>query len=124
MARIVLAEDDASLARIFSRWLSADGHEVTIAENGLAGFRSATFSEHPDLLVTDLMMPETDGESLAAMFDMILPGRPILVVTAVADEGVLQRVAETPAVHAVVRKPVKRDDLCAAVTAALAAGEA
>jgi len=119
MARILLAEDDPSLSRILVRWMEAAGHEVAHAGNGLEGFRSATFGGAPDLLVTDLMMPESDGEELTGAFDLALPGRPVLVVTASSDAAMIGRVRACPQVRDILHKPVGREALLAAIEQAL-----
>lgn len=121
MAKLVLTEDDRSIARIYVKWLEGAGHAVTHVENGAAGMQAAVFGGLPDLLVTDIMMPETDGEELSGALDLIQADLPIVVVTALDDAARLARIGQMPNVSAVLRKPVSREDLLGAVAQALAA---
>lgn len=120
MARILLAEDDRALARVFGKILQAAGHQVEMVENGEEGLRKAAVERPPDLLMTDIMMPGCDGESLAMVLGVILPNTPVMVVTASSDEKVLSRLEEAENVAVVLRKPVTRDGLLEGVETALA----
>lgn len=119
MADILLTEDDVNIAKIYRKWLESDGHVVTWLENGYKGFNSAIFAGIPDLLVTDIMMPETDGEELTASFSVIAEGRPVVVVSACTDERKLESICQQDNVKALLKKPVTKDQLLAAVREAL-----
>lgn len=59
--RVLVIEDNDDSARLIRRILQAGaGYEVTIAQNGREGLEMA-MQHKPDLIVTDLMMPEMDG---------------------------------------------------------------
>jgi two-component system response regulator MprA len=58
--RILVVEDDGRLATTLERVLTAEGHEVELASDGLEALRHAR--EHPpDLVVMDVMLPGLDG---------------------------------------------------------------
>ena len=60
MARILIIDDDESIRSVFQRFLSGNGYEVDVAADGRKGLRS--LEQNPvDLVITDIMMPETDG---------------------------------------------------------------
>ena len=61
--RIVVAEDDAHLLRVISMWLERNGCEVHQAHNGREGLE-LVLHEQPDILITDVNMPEMDGVTL------------------------------------------------------------
>lgn len=119
MAYILLAEDDTNLAKIFSRWLENAGHEIEMVENGLDGMRNTILNRIPDLLITDIMMPGLDGESLSVSFDVLAPGKPVVVVTASSDQELLKRVEEGENVKSVLKKPIDCNTLLATVSKAL-----
>lgn len=85
MAKIVLAEDDIPLQKVFTKWLKNNGHDVISTGNGQEGIRSLIFEATPDLVITDLMMPEVDGEYFIGALDTLQNSLKILVVTACSD---------------------------------------
>lgn len=67
MARILLADDDASTRDLVKRALEADGHSVHVTQDGseaLDCFEGAGAQKF-DVLVTDVEMPLLDGVALA-----------------------------------------------------------
>lgn len=65
MAKKILVVDDSALTKaLISKTLSEAGYEVVNAENGAQGLLVFE-KEHPDLVLTDFMMPITDGLELA-----------------------------------------------------------
>ena len=84
MSRIVVADDDAGIARIIGDRLTDAGHDVDIARDGIEALRLA---EGADLLLLDLQMPRLDG---FAVLDT-LQGQPaaplVIVITAHGDMG-------------------------------------
>lgn len=64
--RILLVEDDRALARVLRDNLSAVGFEVEWANDGNAGLTKVrTFA--PDLIVLDVMLPDTNGFDLLGL---------------------------------------------------------
>ena len=60
MGKILVIEDDETLRRMLCRALERAGHATLDAENGRAGVEVAR-REHPNVVITDIMMPEQDG---------------------------------------------------------------
>lgn len=58
--RLLLVEDEQTLAGIIADTLSEKGFEVTVAYDGEAGLRAFRGSR-PDVVVSDVMMPCMDG---------------------------------------------------------------
>jgi sigma-B regulation protein RsbU (phosphoserine phosphatase) len=58
--RILLVEDELNIAKLFQYNLSKAGYEVTHAANGREGYETAE-KISPDLIISDIMMPEVDG---------------------------------------------------------------
>ncbi|WFD10220.1 response regulator transcription factor [Tepidibacter hydrothermalis] len=61
--KILIAEDDKDISQIIELYLSSEGYEVTIVDNGLDGL-NAIQNEQFDLAIFDIMMPEIDGFKL------------------------------------------------------------
>lgn len=78
--RILLADDAEDLRTVLTSVLEANGFRVVTAADGREALRSV-FSEHPDLVVLDLGLPDLDGlDVLTRIRDMT--DLPVLVLTA------------------------------------------
>lgn len=84
---ILVVDDNADLRSYVSRVLRASGFEVLIARDGAEGFGVAQ-ARHPDLIVTDLMMPMVSGLDMIRMIreQPDIKGTPIILLTAKVDE--------------------------------------
>lgn len=58
--KILITEDETLLRNALSEKLRLEGFEVLTAENGQKGLELA-LSEHPDLILLDIIMPVMDG---------------------------------------------------------------
>ncbi|WP_300721028.1 response regulator transcription factor [uncultured Alistipes sp.] len=79
--RVLLVEDEQTLADIIADTLSEKDFTVTVAYNGVEGLR-AFDRERPQVVVTDIMMPGMDGLSLVAELRRREPSVPILFLSA------------------------------------------
>ncbi|MCA9301660.1 response regulator, partial [Candidatus Saccharibacteria bacterium] len=64
MTKILLVEDDSNLREIYGIRLEAEGYNIFSASDGEEALAVAV-REHPDLIITDVMMPKISG------FDML-----------------------------------------------------
>ncbi|OGM11881.1 hypothetical protein A2Z22_01460 [Candidatus Woesebacteria bacterium RBG_16_34_12] len=60
MAKILIVEDDSVLSHLYQNAFSFQGFEVEMASDGKEGLEAAS-SLKPDLILTDIMMPNMDG---------------------------------------------------------------
>lgn len=81
MARILLVEDDPSLARGLSALLKAAGYSVDIAEDGEIAFELA-LSEPYALITLDIGLPELDGFEVLRRWRTRQLKTPVLILTA------------------------------------------
>lgn len=79
--RVLLVEDEQTLADIIADTLSEKDFTVTVAYNGVEGLR-AFDRERSQVVVTDIMMPGMDGLSLVAELRRRDPSVPILFLSA------------------------------------------
>ena len=88
--RLLLVEDEQTLAGIIADTLSEKGFEVTVAHDGEAGLRAFRGSR-PDVVVSDVMMPCMDGFTFVGRLRREAPGVPVLFLSArSAAEDVVQ----------------------------------
>lgn len=60
MAKILLVEDDNNLREIYEARLQAEGYSIVSAKDGEEALVLAK-NEHPDLIISDVMMPKVSG---------------------------------------------------------------
>ena len=83
MPKIVIIEDEITLAEMLAENLRDDDYEVEISHDGYSGL-ALIRSVQPDLVVLDIMLPELDGLSVCRMVrrDASLANLPIIMLTA------------------------------------------
>jgi DNA-binding response OmpR family regulator len=83
MSRLLIVEDEAHIASGLRYNLEADGHHVTLTDNGEAALAELeTESSRVDLVVLDVMLPGIDGFTVAARMRAKGWLTPILMLTA------------------------------------------
>ena len=61
MAKILVVEDDSIVADMLKQMLERESHDVTVSENGKQALKILQEEQFPDLIITDVVMPEKDG---------------------------------------------------------------
>lgn len=83
--RILLVEDDHSIAQFVELGLEAFGHQCVIADNGREGLEMAR-EESVELVILDVWLPELDGHEVLRRIRARRPGLPVLMLTARDDQ--------------------------------------
>lgn len=104
---ILVVDDDPEVREIVSEFLTDAGHSVVQADGGPAALRLLSEGARPDLVITDIRMPEMSGIELA---DRIGRDRPDLRVILISGFFVSQQVDRR-----VLRKPFRMKELAEAV---------
>jgi response regulator NasT len=118
--RVLVADDERDTREYLQELLTRLGHEVAVADNGRHLVELAHAS-HPDLVVTDVRMPDMDGLEAAREINRERP-TPVIVVSGYHDEALLARAAEQPVMSYLI-KPVSESHVEAAITVAMARAE-
>ena len=106
---IVLVEDHDTTRRVLARLLSLKGWQVRTAATVAEGLD--LLESEPDCVITDLMLPDGEGEAVVRRVrDSGLPTR-VVVTTATGDEARLERVRRLKP-DGVLRKPIDLDEVC------------
>lgn len=114
--RILVVDDEPQLTRVLRTGLSSRGYEVRAAADGLAGFE--IFNDwHPDLVITDLAMPNVDGLELCRRLRAVSQV-PIIILSAKGEEKTKVQALDLGA-DDFVTKPFGIDELLARIRASL-----
>src|SRR5215210_2258041 len=114
--RILIVDDEPQITRVLRRSLTTHGYDVRVASDGLAALQ--TFGDWPpDLVVTDLSMPQTDGLQLCRNLRAISQV-PIIVLSVRGEEKTKVQALDAGA-DDYITKPFGMDELLARIRAAL-----
>lgn len=84
--KILLIDDDALVRRTISRILHHVGHTVVMAENGRDGI-TLLQTENPELVITDIIMPDKEGIETIQEIRHLLPDMKIIAISGGARLG-------------------------------------
>lgn len=83
--KILVVDDDARIRDLLNRYLTQEGFEVMVAEDGKA-LNRLLLRETVDLIVLDLMMPGEDGLSICRRLRAASDRTPIIMLTAKGED--------------------------------------
>jgi two-component system alkaline phosphatase synthesis response regulator PhoP/two-component system response regulator VicR len=111
MSRILVVDDEPNIVRLIQVNLERRNYRVETANNGAQALAKIK-ENRPDLLVSDVMMPEMDGFDLLANIrrDPALMDLPVIMLTAKAQDDDVMRGYKTGA-DMYLTKPFKPDEL-------------
>ncbi|RXZ63973.1 cell cycle two-component system response regulator CpdR [Pelagerythrobacter rhizovicinus] len=106
--RVLLAEDEDAMRGYLARALENAGYEVTAVDRGTKAVPLLE-SQHFDLLLSDIVMPEMDGIELAQRCSDVSPRTKVMFITGFA--AVTLRVSREQPQAKVLSKPFHLRDL-------------
>ncbi|MHC5540810.1 ANTAR domain-containing response regulator [Singulisphaera rosea] len=115
--RIAVADDELDMRDYFRSILPQLGHKVVAAAQTGRELVEECRATHPDMVITDIKMPDMDGIDAASRIYKEAP-LPIILVSAHHDTATVRR-AETDYVMAYLVKPIKQADLEPAIAIAM-----
>ncbi len=120
-ARVLVVDDDEQVRQFVKIVLTDAGYDVTAAADGDAALAAARAAAEPaDLLLTDVLMPGTNGAALARTLASEGRARRVLFMSGYTGTTLREQLAELGRVP-LVGKPFRSDELLERVRAALAA---
>jgi DNA-binding NtrC family response regulator len=115
-ASILVIDDDAIVRETVQYILESVGYEVTCAENGERGLE-AFRARRPDVVVTDIIMPDREGIGMIIEMRREWPGGPIVAISGggrLANADYLKMAGKLGA-NSILAKPFEPEDLIEAV---------
>jgi response regulator NasT len=107
--RIAVADDEEDMRDYFRKCLKRLGHEVVAVARSGRELVEQCRATHPDLVITDIQMPELDGIDAAVEIYRERPV-PVILVSAYHDADLIGR-AEADHILGYLVKPIKQGDL-------------
>ncbi|WP_338867257.1 response regulator [Myxococcus stipitatus] len=109
--KVLIVEDTKTITNLLQVYLMGWGLEFFDAPNGVVGLSKARELK-PDLIISDVQMPEMDGFSLCAAVraDSQLHATPFMMLTSLKDDASRQK-GKLVGASAFLNKPVSVDDL-------------
>ena len=118
--RLLVVEDEEAVASLISALLRRQGHQVTLAVNGLDGWeRLSATPDAFDGVIMDLNMPGLNGQELARRARSLAYDRPLVAVSGRVTEEDRAELARL-GVRTILQKPFTLEELRTALTAAFA----
>lgn len=113
MYKVLVIDDEPVLRATFKHILEESGYEVWVAENGVVGVDRCR-EIHPDLVITDIWMPEQDGFATIRILRDEFPDIRIIAMSAGArlEDGAIEDLC-------LVRKPIDATAMTALVAKTL-----
>lgn len=114
MKRILVVDDERQIIRMLRASLQSSGYEVLTANNGIEGLERFE-SGRPDLIITDLAMPEMNGLELTQAVRRL--DRTPIIVLSVRDTDVMKVKALDEGADDYLTKPFSMPELMARIRA-------
>ena len=111
--RVLLVDDNPMNVELFVDSLAADGHDVVVERDGVAG-RARALREAFDVLILDIQLPGMDGYAICRDLRAAGIGSPILALSSAAMAEQVQR-GMAAGFDAYLTKPIAPSALRAAV---------
>ncbi len=115
--KIAVADDELDMRDYFQQILPLLGHQVVAVAKDGRELVELCRNTHPDLVITDIKMPDMDGIDAAAQIYRNGP-IPVILVSAYHDPEFIRR-AEADHILAYLVKPIKQADLEPAIAIAM-----
>jgi len=112
---VLLVEDEEAVRKLAGRMLEGAGYKVLTAGGGPEALRLVESAEKvPDILVTDVVMPEMSGRELYERLRARHPGMKVLYISGYTDNAIAHYGLLDPGTH-LVSKPFTAGELAGMV---------
>ncbi|MEK6628888.1 MAG: response regulator [Bdellovibrionota bacterium] len=109
--KILVVDDEEDLREIISEIFEFEGYKVRTAENGLEALKIMN-EFNPDLIVTDIIMPECDGLTLFKELSRLYsPPPPVIFISGYVGSVAIDELKNKENFIAIFSKPIKIDDI-------------
>jgi PAS domain S-box-containing protein len=108
---VLLVDDEEAVRYTTALQLRDMGYVVTEAASAAAARQLVDTGLHPDVLITDYMMPEQTGVQLAKALRALIADLPVLIIT-----GYIDKLAASAEPFELLSKPYTREEIASRIT--------
>lgn len=112
MKKVLIVDDEEDLLKMLYKRLTSSGYYVITATNGKDAIDLAK-SQHPDIILLDLIMPKMDGGEVAAVLkeDPSTSNIPLILLTAMLSKEEEEKYDSMVGGHVAHAKPINVEKL-------------
>src|SRR5690606_13363408 len=110
---VLVIDDETGILDTLRILLRKEGYEVTVAQGGKAGLEALRTAQ-PDIVISDVRMPQVTGLDILAAVKELDPMTPVILMTAQASLQTAIQAVNAGAFH-YIQKPFSNDELLAIV---------
>jgi PAS domain S-box-containing protein len=114
IGRVLIVEDQPEVAQLVRRLIEPAGYVITVATDALQAVTQVAAGAHPDLLITDVVMPSMTGPELAGALRTHHPDLPVLFMSGYTAASLGPQL-HLDANSSLVEKPFTRSTLLGAI---------
>ena len=121
MARVLIVDDDPQVRGLLERIVQRAGHETEVLDDGWRVVEVCC-QISPDVVITDLLMPNQDGLETIQLLRREIPDVKIIAITGAVCDGPLDflAIARKFGASVTLRKPFRNEELLTALREVLA----
>jgi len=112
--KILIVDDTPDNIKLLKAFLSGENYDIITAEDGEQALEM-TFSEEPDLVLLDLMLPKISGIDVLREIKSKKKEMPVVVLTAYGSEETAVQTMRNGAEDYLINKPLRKEDVVNAV---------
>lgn len=116
--QILVVDDEEAIREVISTLLESQGYQCTLKANGRLAMQHLMAGNSPDLILSDMVMPEMDGLKLLEWVRSQDTDIPVIMVTAMHDISTALQAIRRGA-YDYILKPFEKDQLFVSVSRAL-----
>jgi len=108
--RLLIVDDNAGICRLLFEMFSDEGYTAEVAQSGEEAIRKAC-ANNPSLILLDVKMPGMSGLETLGKLKKLVPGVPVVLMTAYTESDVVRKAKEDGLIHNYLSKPFDMDEI-------------